>query len=680
MQFLAPIFLAALAAVAIPVVLHLIQREKREATPFPSLMFLSRIPHRSTRRRRLRDLPLLLLRVLALVLLAAAFARPLLERADAAGATGTAAREVVLLLDRSYSMRFGDQWERAQQAAFAEIAGLGPSDRMSIVTFDDAAAVLNQPTADPNTLRSAVERLEPGWSVTRYDPALRLAANLLATSSLPRREVVLVSDYQRTGVGDGLEARLPAGVELRTVPLASRPAPNLAVAGVTFRREHFEGQERVTASARIVNTTEQPADASVTVSLDGRALQSQPVSVPGHGAAVVSLAPFTLLRATRGEVSLSGDALPADDVQHFALSPGQAIDVVALEGRTGASLFLNRALEVSVEPGFRVQVRRAAAGANLDGVDVVVLNDADVTAGEAQRLQEFVASGGGLVVAFGPASGGSALQELLPTRAGQVVDRTTSGGAPLGYLDLEHPVFELFRAPRSGDLTAPRFYRYRPLQNPGAADSTVAVLARFDDGGVALAERQLGRGRVLAWASTLDREWNDLAVQPLYVPFVHQLIKHAAGFAQPTAARTVGEVVDARGPAEWADDVALLALAPDGSRQEIPAGTRALTLAQRGFYTVRPASGRDTAAAVFAANVDVQESELAALNADTFAATVRTGGAAAARASTVTLPLAERERRQSLWWYLLIAALTLLAIETALSNRASRAARRAREA
>ena len=678
MQFLAPLFLAALAAVAIPVILHLIQREKREATPFPSLMFLSRIPHKSTRRRRLRDLPLLALRVLALVLLAAAFARPLLERDRAARVAGAPAREMVLLLDRSYSMTLGDNWARAVAAARAEIARLGPADRMSIVAFDDGAGVAAQPTSDPAVLRAAVAGLAPGWSVTRYDPALRLAGNLLATSSLPRREVVLVSDYQRAGLGDGLETRLPAGVTLRSVALTSGAVANLAVAGVTFRREQFGGQERVTATARIVNTSERPVEhAAVSLLLDGRTLHTLPASVAPHAAATVAFPAFTLTRAVRGEVRLAADALPADDVQHFALAPGQAIDVLAVEGRAGASLFLSRALEVGGEPGFRVQVGRGAGG-ELAGTDVVVLNDARITRGEAARLRQFVAAGGGVIVALGPTASGSELADLLPGRPGQVVDRTQSGGAALGYLDLEHPVFELFRTPRSGDLAAPRFYRYRPLQVAATSDSS-AVLARFDDGGVALAERRIGRGRVLAWASTFDREWNDLAVQPLFVPFLHELLKHAAGYAEPAAGRTVGEVVDARAGG-LADDVDLLAVAPDGSRAEIPAGARALTLAQRGFYTVRPAAGEGQDAAVFAANVDVRESDLAALDPDSLAAAVRTAGDAAPRASAAALPAAELEKRQSLWWYLLAAALALLAVETALSNRASRAARRAREA
>src|SRR5690606_4134977 len=124
---------------------------------------------------------------------------------------------------------------------------------------------------------------------------IRLASNLLAASDRPRREVVLVSDLQRTGLGDGMESKLPAGTTVRTVPLPASQAANLAVAGVTFRRERFEGQERVTATARIVNTSNVAVqDAPVTLELDGRAVRTEPVSVAAHQAATLVLPPFTL--------------------------------------------------------------------------------------------------------------------------------------------------------------------------------------------------------------------------------------------------------------------------------------------------------------------------------------------------------------------------------------------------
>ena len=113
MSFLTPLFLAGLAGIAIPVIIHLIQKERKNVVAFPSLMFLRRIPYQSVNRRRIRNWPLLLLRVAALAIIVMAFARPFLKRDAFAAAAAGGAREVVILLDRSYSIGYGDRWARA---------------------------------------------------------------------------------------------------------------------------------------------------------------------------------------------------------------------------------------------------------------------------------------------------------------------------------------------------------------------------------------------------------------------------------------------------------------------------------------------------------------------------------------------------------------------------------------
>src|SRR5438874_8436240 len=113
MTFLTPAFLLALSAIAIPVVIHLIQRERKRVVEFPSLMFVRRIPYQSVRRRRVRHWLLLLLRATALALLVLAFARPFFRQSAIALAASGGAREVVILLDQSASMGYGDHWQRA---------------------------------------------------------------------------------------------------------------------------------------------------------------------------------------------------------------------------------------------------------------------------------------------------------------------------------------------------------------------------------------------------------------------------------------------------------------------------------------------------------------------------------------------------------------------------------------
>src|ERR1700676_3830633 len=135
MSFLSPLFLAALSAAAIPIVIHLIQRERKRVVQFPSLMFLQRIPYQSVRRRRIRHWLLLAIRVAAILLLVLAFARPFFQQVALADAAAGGAREVVILLDQSASMGYGDHWQRAQDAARQAIDTIGADDRATLVLF-----------------------------------------------------------------------------------------------------------------------------------------------------------------------------------------------------------------------------------------------------------------------------------------------------------------------------------------------------------------------------------------------------------------------------------------------------------------------------------------------------------------------------------------------------------------
>src|SRR5438105_11049233 len=125
MAFLTPFFLLGLGAIAVPVLVHLIQRERKRVIEFPSLMFVRRIPYQSVRRRRIRHWALLMMRAAAIALIVAAFARPFFRQSAIASAVTGGAREVVILLDQSASMGYGDHWSKAQDAARSVVRGLG---------------------------------------------------------------------------------------------------------------------------------------------------------------------------------------------------------------------------------------------------------------------------------------------------------------------------------------------------------------------------------------------------------------------------------------------------------------------------------------------------------------------------------------------------------------------------
>src|SRR3954465_14333293 len=185
MNFLSPAFLIGAAALAIPIIIHLINREKRVVVQFPSLMFLHKIPYRSIRRQKIRHLLLLLLRCLALLLFVAAFARPWLERPKHAGSGSSGAKEVVILVDRSYSMGYGDRWTKALAKAREVVGAISASDRATIVLFANEPAAASEPTADRARLENALKTAKLSSEGTRYAPAIKMAGDIAGGSNLP---------------------------------------------------------------------------------------------------------------------------------------------------------------------------------------------------------------------------------------------------------------------------------------------------------------------------------------------------------------------------------------------------------------------------------------------------------------------------------------------------------------
>jgi hypothetical protein len=227
-------------------------------------------------------------------------------------------------------------------------------------------------------------------------------------------------------------------------------------------------------------------------------------------------------------------------------------------------------------------------------------------------------------------------------------------------------VLSLFRDPRNGDLAGARYYRYRGVQ---PADST-RVLARFDDGGIAILEAQRGRGRALVLTSTLDTWWSDLPLQPVFVPLLHRLASYGAAWRAEPPAMTVGDAL-------VIEDSTLVVVAPDGTpvRAANGRGAEVLRLDQAGFYELREPDGSGVVRTV-AANLDRTESDLTTMQPAALAAAAApaSAGNTAVRDAAV-LTIEERERRQALWWYVLAAAIVLLTIESVLATRPSRALR-----
>ena len=706
MSFLAPLFLVGLSAIAIPILIHLIQRERKRVIQFPSLMFLQRIPYQSVRRRRIRHWLLLAMRAAALALLVLAFARPFFPQGAVAAAALSGAREVVIVLDNSASMGYGDHWDKAKTAARRIVDGLGGNDRATLILFGRNAEENVRGTSDRVGLAAAINAAKVSSDATRYGPALKLAESILSRSSLKRREAVLISDFQKIGWGSAEDARFPDGITLTTESVAAADTSNINVPSVQFARTAFSGQERIVVTAGVTNRADAPAkDVPVALTIDGREIETKKATIGAHASAPVTFAPFTVGETSvRGTVKAGTDLLPADNTFNFVAAQSEPVSVLIVDNGGGStvSLYLEKALAIGTTPTFQTEIVPAGrvTAAMLDKRSVVIFNDTVVPSSiGGDTLKRFLERGGGVLLVAGDRS--SWLTEdadLLPGTLGPAVDRASARSATLGYLDYSHPVFEIFKAARSGDFSSTHIFRYRTLDmsttagaksangaagakgatntaNAPAADTTNRVLARYDDGAVAAAERRTGTGRLIVWTSMLDDSSTDLPVKPIFLPLVHQLVQYLARYEQTTAWMTVGQVLDLNQTSARIRGERII-MTPAGQRSTQRANdTSLLELNQQGVYEVRPAAAVNGRPEAIAVNLDPAESDLSPLDPKELVATVTghaSADAARPSADAATLTKDEAEQRQGLWWYLLFAGFLLLAAETAVGNYLSR--------
>ena len=672
MGFLVPAFLAGLAAVIVPIVLHLRHRDKDTPHRFPSLMFVERLPIRTAQRRRITDWPLLLLRALAIVLLVLAFSRPLWSKPGITHAS-VSDRTVIVLLDRSMSMGHRGVWEPAVAATRREIAGLGATDRVALVLFDDEAEIAQPLTVDKNLALAALTKAKPSTAGTRYAAGLRAARQIAAdarTGSAPV-DVFLVSDLQRSGTAGLAGLEIPSTMRVRIAQLSSPATPraNATVAVTEARPITAGGRERLAVTAHVSARLPAPArPMTVMLRLNGRPSGTRVVTPATVGDTKVAFEPVPLPAGlVRGEVTIDPDSLAADDTARFTLTAQDEVRVLLVapdDAERDETLYIERALAVGRAPSVRLQrVRPSALDEDaLENASLVLLWDVAPPNGSAgESLRAWTARGGGLVqVAARRLARRSATIALLPASVDGLADRSEDRGGSLGDVRIDHPLLQPFRETPAA-LVAPRFLRHARLEPANGGQ----ILARFDDGSAAMVERSEGSGHVIVLGTPLDARAGDFPLQPAYLPFVRRLVLYATGRAATPLARSTGESwllpALAREPVVSTPDGSIVRPSRDRRAASVP-------LREAGVYTLHDGETRGPPVAQLAVNSPAVESDLTPLSSGDLLAGVRRGDASAMVADAPPAP-AEIEKRQGLWRIVIVVLAVLLLLEMLMASR-----------
>jgi hypothetical protein len=694
MDFLAPMMLIGALGAAVPIVIHLIGRRRAPVKKFAAMDFLLGTNRRVARRLRLRELLLLLLRVLACLAIPLAIAKPFVSCASGGVAVARGPQAAVLVLDDSFVMGFKVEgetlFERARERAKRVLAELGTEADVAIELASEGAEPAAELTRDHLRLRDALDTAQLSARPAETTLALRRAAALLASSPHPARRVYLFSALAAHGFLRDEPPWGADGPELIVVPIADGALPNLAIVEARAERDPDLGPRGVRVTARIASFGGAAAkDHGITLRIGDKAVARGLFTLaPGETFEKrfsASLPPD--VRTADVTVELDPDALPIDDRRHLRVELRREVRVLLVDGdprtvRYEDELFY---LETALRPGDRADSALDVTVTTVDELPRRRLADYDVVwlcnvkpldplrVGELAR---WVETGGGLAVTMGgnvdPDAYNAQMAPLLAQELRTVLQLAEGPKGPdagraekIGRFDVVHPIFMVFSAQAAG-LRDASFWRVMLLGPSEGGGADRATLARFGSGAPAIVEARRGEGRLLLFASTIDRDWNDLAIHPGFLPLVQQSARYLA--RAPVEERDT-ELVVGRARA--------LPLTPEDQRVEVlgPLGKRAVIEGAKlkgrkdvpftgvddpGFYQVMvERGGAQIAEPGFVANLDPRGSDTARVEPSAIAAGPRAASAAPETA----------RRRVELWHGLAAALLLFLLGEAVLTWR-----------
>lgn len=685
MNFLAPLFLLGALAIAGPVIFHMIRRTTREVTPFSSLMFLKASPPRVTRRSRVENLWLLLLRCLIIALLALGFSRPFLAKQNAAALpVVNPGKRSVILVDTSASMRREDLAAQARAKAEAILRGAKPEDEIALLTFDRVTRTLLsfeqwRKAAAGERVAMGMEKvggIAPGWGGTALGGALLQAAELLNSpveGQSPALEIVVISDMQEGARFDGLQGyEWQRGITVRMEPVVAKRVANAAAQWIADGEDAEVANEKAGPRIRVMNSAESPQEQFALEWMKaGGASEKLEVYVPAGQVRVARPAPP---EPGAERLALSGDEVSFDNTL-FVLKPLPVQAPLLYVGNDAnddsaeALYFLVRAFQKT--PSLRVDVRATRGDApvpafQLQEAQMIVLGEISGD-GALAGIRQFVRDGKTVLAPLANPASAEALARLLEAPAFTATEADVKDYAMFAQVDFQHPLFSAFADPRFSDFTKIHFWKHRRIET--TALTGARVLASFDDKDPALVEVPLGKGRVVILASTWRPADSQLALSSKFVPLLYSMLEQSSKLPPRKAQYFVGEEVPLPpGP------LPLKVRKPDGVEIDAAAGSTFAETDQPGIYTVTPGTLR------FAVNLSPDESKLTPIGAEKLGslgvplASLLKPAVPHSPEEAAHAQAAELEGRQKMWRWLIVAALAVLLLETLLAGRLSRLA------
>jgi len=703
MNFLFPLFLAGIAAVGIPIVLHMIRRHTRKRVTFSSLMFLHTTVPRFKNRSRIENLLLLILRCLILCLLAFGFARPFFPR-DIEKAPTYSGSRIVLLIDTSASMRRAGMWDQTTRLAQSVLENVDPTDRVCVMSFDQSTQTLigfeQWATLDPDRRVSVanehISTLSPGWARTDLGQALVNAAEAIEDDEINDKQqsaqthrIVLISDLQEGSTFEALQAyEWPERTQLIVKQTRVTGSTNATLQQVANRDSatRSKGDERL--RIRVSNSSDATVERfSLNWAGGGTTSESIADVYAPAGHSVIVRVPYPADKATAKTLILSGDDHEFDNALYLAPHLTQQANILYL-GREDANdpkgmlYYVQRAFSntAMLNPQIMIPPANKLKDEDISTAHLVIVTDA-MDRNHTPSLSRYLRAGGTVLLTMTSPDAAATIANLAGIENLTSEEADINTYAMLSQVDFEHPLLAAFSEPRFGDFTQIHFWKHR---RTNIADLRGArVLARFDDGDPAWFELNVEAGSLLVMTSGWHPSDSQLALSTKFVPLLYSILEYSGVLTGQRTQYFVGDPVIVP-QMDRTSSPQIQIRKPDGTQTSLNTGARAFTQTDMpGFYTVEsPGENR-----LFAINLPAKESRTAVMPIEDIeqygVILSQTANLTAKRLGSSTELQSERathrsdlaglEYKQKLWRWVFIVLLAISMIEIGLAGWLTRA-------
>ncbi len=530
MQFVSPFFLIALAALAIPILIHLFNFRRYKKVYFTNVHFLQEIQQETKKQSQLRQLLILLARLLAITSLVFAFAQPYLP-ATKQQKKSTSQRAISIYIDNSFSMEAvateGKLMDVAKAKALEITSAYAQSDLFQLVTNDFEGR--HQRLVSQEEFRKLIEEVQVSAATKSLSEVITRQNDLLGEAMRMNKDAYILSDFQKN-TASLLQADPDTNTSWFMVPMVAEKRNNLYIDTVFFLSPVHQPGQPVSLRIRIHNSSGESLEkipVKLTINSVQKALSS--FSVDPNSSTEVTM-PFTENSSgiQYGVVELVDYPIVYDDKFYFSYPVLPTIPVLCINEKEGNS-YLDALFDNDSTIRFtNSQVKQLDYG-NLFANALLILNGPDdISSGLAQELNRYVRAGGSLVI-FPPAKGKAdtynSLLALFGMPAYGMIDTVRQR---IAGINVESAIYnDVFEKNGSGKIVLPENIDLPMVQKhyilPQGNRSNSEILLKLQNNQPFLLSAPVDKGKVYLFAAPADETWTMFPKHMIFVPSLYKI-------------------------------------------------------------------------------------------------------------------------------------------------------------